>query len=500
MYPVSKSKIIACLQCPKRLWLELNRPELNEISEGTETAFATGNQVGEVARKIYDPTQCGTLVDIGLAGVNAAVAKTSSLLAFDKPIFEAGFSANGARAFADVLLPIKVAGALTWRMVEVKSSTAVKDYHRDDVAVQAYVARSAGIPLTAVALATIDNTWTYQGEGNYNGLLVETDMTDEAFGRDREVESWIAMAQSVAASVQEPSIKVGKQCTQPFACGFISHCNSDRVAAEFPVSWLPRIQTKALSEFVANDNVTDLRHVPDELLNPRQLRVKRQTLAGTAYFDAEGARRALSEHSFPAYFMDFESINPAVPIWAQTRPYEHVTFQFSVHKMSDTHELSHTDFLDVSGKDPRPGFVVALVKAVGTHGPVYVYNKGFEGSCLRSLARQFLSYSDQILAIVERLVDLLPIARDHFYHPMQQGSWSIKDVLPAIAPDLDYQNLTGVQDGQAAQRAFLEALDKNTPPDRKRTITSQLREYCCLDTFAMVRIWQYFAHTPVTSI
>lgn len=493
MYPVSKSKIMACLQCPKRLWLELNRPDLCEVSESTEMAFSVGNQVGEIARQIYDPTQVGTLVDIGLAGVNAAVAKTTSLLEFENPIFEAGFSANGARAFADVLLPVKVSGELGWRMIEVKSSTSVKDYHRADVAVQAYVARSSGIRLTQIALATIDSTWTYPGEGNYSGLLVETDMTEEAFGRSKEVEGWIAMAQGIAASEQEPQIKVGDQCKKPFACGFIDYCNSDRVAAEFPVSWLPRIQAKALSEFVKNDDVTDMRHVPDQLLNARQMRVKTHTLADTVYFDAAGAGLALSEHSFPSYFMDFETINPAVPIWAQTRPYEQITFQFSVHKLSEAGELSHTDFLDISGTDPRLGFVVALVGAVGTNGPVYVYNKGFEGSCLRSLAKQYPLYATTLLAIVDRFVDLLPVAREHFYHPAQQGSWSIKDVLPAIAPDLDYQNLVGVRDGQAAQSAFLEALDKNTPHARKLAIGSQLLDYCRLDTYAMVRLWQHFA-------
>ena len=177
MRTLSKSKLLAFRQCPKRLWLEIHAPQLREDSGATLASYATGHQVGDIARQIYDPARRGQLIDPQAEGFDAAFARTQALLRARQPIFEAGFRAEGALAFADVLLP----AGTGWRMVEVKSSTSVKDYHRDDAAVQAFVARACDVPLQSIALAHIDSGWTYPGNGDYQGLLVEADLTDEAF-------------------------------------------------------------------------------------------------------------------------------------------------------------------------------------------------------------------------------------------------------------------------------------------------------------------------------
>ncbi len=153
----SKSKLMACLQCTKRLWLEIHHPELKAEAPQTQAAFALGHTVGAVSRKLYDPDGKGATLDIGTEGLEGAVARTKTLVQSSNPIFEAGFSANGVLAFADILLPTQRAGERQWRMVEVKASTSVKDYQRDDVAVQAYVARKSGLPLAAIAVAHIDS-------------------------------------------------------------------------------------------------------------------------------------------------------------------------------------------------------------------------------------------------------------------------------------------------------------------------------------------------------
>ena len=114
------------------------------------------------------------------------------------------------------------------------------------------------------------------------------------------------------------------------------------------------------------------------------------------------------------------------------------------------------------------------------------------------MAEQFPKLCKQLLAINERIVDLLPIAREHYYHPSQHGSWSLKKVLPAIAPDLKYSDLDGVQDGGMAMEAYLKAVDTETSATEKKVIYQQLLKYCELDTFALVRIWQYFTGNKVT--
>jgi hypothetical protein len=436
----SKSKLLALRQCPKRLWLEVHRPALREDSDATQSSFQIGYQVGDIARQIYDTDKLGALIDVQTEGFEKAFERTMELLGSPQPIFEAGFCAGGALAFADVILPDQIDGNQVWRMVEVKASTSVKDYHLDDVAVQAFVARSAGLALQSIALAHIDNSWTYPGNGDYRGLLKEVDLTEEAFSRTEEVKSWIVQAQHTVASPNEPTIEPGPQCDAPFACGFYGHCSRDDVTPEFPLNWLPRFgaaRRQALNEL----GVDDLSHVPNEQLNARQQRVKDHTLANTVFFDAQGAAEDLSGHGFPAYFLDFETIQFAVPIWPGTRPYQQNTFQFSLHTLGESRELAHTEFLDVSGGDPCIPFAHALIAACGESGPVYVYNAGFETARIRDLAERLPLLSAALLAINDRVVDLLPIARERYYHPSQQGSWSIKKVLPAVVPELRYDAL-----------------------------------------------------------
>ena len=244
MRVLSKSKLLAFRQCPKRLWLEVHRPDLREDSSATQASFTVGHQVGDIARQVYDPKGKGALIDFKVGGFEAAFARTQVLLQANQPIFEAGFRAEGALAFADVMLPVKRGGKRAWRMVEVKSSTSVKDYHRDDAAVQAFLARSSGVPLAGIALAHIDSSWVYPGGGDYSGLLVENDLTDEAFSRDTEVRSWIEESHGIVAKKKEPRVSTGEQCSAPYECGFLSYCQSQEPQAEQPLHWLPGAQSK----------------------------------------------------------------------------------------------------------------------------------------------------------------------------------------------------------------------------------------------------------------
>lgn len=488
---LSKSKLLAFRQCERRLWLELHRPGLRRDDDASLAAFSSGHQVGDLARSLYDPGGHGVLLDPQAEGIDAALARSRTLLAGAQPIFEAGFDAAGALAFADILLPLDPE-ARRWRMVEVKSSTSVKDYHREDAAIQAFVARAAGVPLERIALARIDSSWVYPGGGDYRGLLVEEDLTEAAFARGPEVADWVARAHAVAAQPEEPGIRPGAHCHSPHACGFAEHCAGAAPAAAYPVQWLPRIASRALKQHIA-DGAADMRDVPDELLNDKQLRVKTHTLSDTVYFDAERAAADLAPHALPAWFIDFETIAYAVPVWAGTRPFQMIPFQFSVHRLDESGALEHSEFLDLSGADPSPGFAEDLLGACAGQGPVFVYNAGFETARIAELAARFPDLAPALLAINARVVDLLPVARERYYHPGQQGSWSIKQVLPAVAPDLRYDQLDGVQDGGAAMHAFLEAIAPGTDPARRSQLERQLLDYCRLDTLAMVRLWQFFS-------
>jgi len=493
MNPLSKSKILAFRQCPKRLWLEVHRPELREDSADAQARFQTGFQVGDIAKRLYDPEGTGAVIDVDAEGFDAAFARSAELLTgFRGPVFEAGFRAGGALAFADVMLPTSEYGQPAWRMVEAKSSTSVKDYHRDDVAVQAFVAQSAGVNLKSVALAHIDSSWVYPGNEDYRGLLVESDLTAEALTRSGEVKAWIEEAQRIVAPPAAPDIAVGAHCSDPFECGFCSYCIQGHPQSEFPIAWLPRLSATKRKQ-LAEQGVDDLRGVPDDLLSDKQAMIKEHTLAKTVFFDAAGAAADLAPHGFPAYFLDFESIQFPVPIWKGTRPYQQIAFQFSLHTLGESGLLSQTAFLDLSGDDPSEPFANALIAACGETGPVFVYNAGFEKTRIRELAERYPALAGPLLGIHARVVDLYPIACNRYYHPRQQGTWSIKAVLPAIAPELGYDKLDGVADGGMAMDAFSEAIRPGTSAVRKSEIERQLLAYCRLDTFAMVRLWQFFS-------
>lgn len=483
---LSKSKLMVYRQCPRRLWLELHAPERREDSSGSAVRYGTGLAVGAIARRLYDPLAQGVLIDMEQLGLAGACKATEGALLDRRPIFEATFAADGALALADIILPIEGG---SWQMVEVKSSTSIKGVYREDLAIQAYVARQFGLDLSTLSLALVDSSWTYPGDGDYHGLLWEVDLTEETLQRCREVPRWIAGAQEIAFGDSLPDTHTGRQCDDPYPCPFFVHCRSLEPTVDYPIEWLPRFPAQRWID----QGITDLLDLPEEILNDQQRLVRDYTLNQQIFFDQIGAEADLAPYPLPILFLDFETIQFAVPIWASTRPYQQIPFQYSLHQLDSHGRLEHCEFLDLSGKDPSRGFAEQLIQDAGSNEPIFVYNAGFERSRMADLGRRFPDLSEAMQAIIDRVVDLLPIARNRYYHSAQHGSWSIKAVLPAAVPELSYQDLEGVQDGGSAQEAFLEAIDESTPTERKEQLRQQLLAYCKLDTYAMVRLWEVFS-------
>lgn len=493
---LSKSKLVSYVQCPKRMWLELNAEIKAQDSTAAALRMEVGHQVGEIARKLADPENKGVMLDAQQEGLETVFQRTTELLQSAQPIYEAGFRTDSALAFADILLPYITTGIAGWHMVEVKSTASIKPYHLDDIAIQTHIARKSGVPIKSVSLAHIDTSFVYPGNCEYVGLLKSIDLTEETFARDSEISALIAKAQEIASLPETPNINPGTQCLSPFECGFLQHCYDEEQASPYSIDLIPGPYTKAFREFKENNPDTELSEIPDELLNTLQKRVRDCTLNDSLYFDAESARLAVIPKNLPAYFLDFETINLAIPIWQGARPYQQIPFQFSLHVVDENNKLSNYEFLDLSGNDPARPFAERLIACCNTHGPIFVYNKGFEGSKIQELANRFADLCPALLIVKSRLVDLQPITKQNYYHPSQQGSWSIKSVLPSIAPDLSYQAL-GVQDGQMAINAYFEAIQPDTPGGRKTEIQEQLLAYCNLDTLAMVRLWQFLGGIQV---
>lgn len=490
MKNLSKSKLIAYRQCPKRLWLEVHRKDLREDSSGARARFAVGHSVGELARRLYDPRGVGQLIDVQKEGYDSALERTRSLLQDTRPIFEAGFQGGGVLAFADILLKRERAGRVSWHAVEVKSSGKVHPYQQDDLAIQFFAMKEAGLIPGGLSIAHVDGKWTYPGGDDYRGLLKEVNLTADAKKKVPDIAQWVKGAARVAAQKKAPQVATGAQCFAPFECPFNQYCRNSEPKAKYPVTWLPRVQTKALKAHLADGEITDMRQVPDELLNEKQLRVKTQTLNNRPFFDVRAAAAALLKNQMPAYFLDFETVMFTVPLWAGTRPFQQIPFQFSVHVMQKNGTLTHEEFLDLTGSDPSRRFAEALIAACGTKGSIYVYSAGFEKSRIHDLAGCFPDLKSPLEALLDRIRDLRPIAESYYYHPAQQGSWSLKAVAPTIAAQLDYENLDGVADGGAAVEAYNEAISPITSATRKREIEEELRRYCGRDTEALVHFWR----------
>lgn len=306
-----------------------------------------------------------------------------------------------------------------------------------------------------------------------------------------EVTQWIKDAQATAKLTEEPKASCGAQCNDPFTCSFIAHCSRDDVKVQHPLNLLPNFHGKK-AKLLSEQGIDELADVTKDFLSEIQQRVQQCTLSGETYFDSEATVEELSQYGFPAYFLDFETSNSAVPMWKGTRPYQQLPFQFSVHVLDVKGTFTQESFLDLSGNDPRRGFTEALLQHCGDSGSIFVYNVAFERMIINQQAAHFPQHSEQLRALADRLVDLLPIARAHYYHPSQHGSWSIKSVLPAICPDLDYSELEGVKDGNMAMVAFQETIHPDTSEERKTEIHNQLDKYCQLDTLTIVRIWEVF--------
>jgi len=478
---LSKSRLISSLQCERRLWLEVHRPDRAETSATKEAVFALGNEVGDVARRIYG-ADGGHLVPYD-PGLTQAVAETRRLLAAGQtdPIFEATFAHRGVLVRVDVLL--RESGR--YRPVEVKASTSVKDVHIDDCAIQKWVLEHEGLDLSGISLARVDSSFVYAGDGRYDGLLVEEDVTEPVGKVESKVDGWVERAHQLLEE-PEPQKDVGTQCSDPYDCAFYAYC--EPTLGRYPVTGLGGNGQKAFDRM--HSGLIDIRDVPEDDLTPKQKRIQRVTASGTPEL-LPGAAEFEASLPYPRYYLDFETARFAVPIWAGTRPYEQLPSQWSCHVEDSPSALRHVDFVDLSGEPPMRRVAETLIDALGTEGPILVYSR-FEASILNDLITRYPDLARELQAVIDRLVDLLPVVRENYYHPDMLGSWSIKAVIPTLAPDLNYGSLDDVHDGLEAQTAYLEAISPDTPPDRKEALRGSLLEYCRYDTLAMVRLVECF--------
>lgn len=428
---LSKSRFMAGLQCHKRLYLELYTADPAEPADATTQArFQVGTAVGELARQRFSN---GQLIAHDHQHHADAAAHTRELL--NDPsvpaMYEAAFTHDDVAIRADIVVRQR---SNTFDLIEVKSTAGWKEPHLFDLAVQLYVLEGAGIRVDRTWLMHLNRNYVYQG-GAYDleQLFTLADLTEQVRALQPDVAAALgAMRPPLWADVPPP-ITTGPQCTAPYVCPFYDHCHGDE--PEHPIQELPGRRAHLLQQLAAL-GVADIRKIPLELdgLTALQERVRGVVTAGSRYHDPAIAA-ALAQAQFPVHFVDFETFMPALPVFAGTRPYQTIPFQWSDHVLSLEGRVSHGEFLHDGAGDPRWRFAESLLDAVGLLGSVVVYS-GYEAYCLRELEVAIPELAPRLAQLRLRLFDLHPVIKAHIYDPAFHGSFSIKAVLPALVPHL----------------------------------------------------------------
>ena len=475
---LSKSRFLAGEQCHLRLWYQCYNPELaSEISPAQQAVFDTGHEVGRLATRLFPK---GVLVEEDYRHHNEAVQST--LKAIENPnvksIYEAAFLYDDVRIRVDIL---EKASKDRWNLHEVKSSTSLKDIYLPDVAVQYYVLKGLGIGINASYLVNINNEYVYDGRNfDLKNFFSSSDLSDTAVFLQNEVRSHLAEFKSMLAAPAPPQIQPSRHCKNPYPCEFWDHCT--RVMPKFWIMTLPGITQKKFNEL----EVLRINEIPETFnLTLLQERVKKCVVENIEYI-AGNLETELNDIVYPAHFLDFETINPAIPRFAGTRPYEIIPFQWSDHVLDTDGKLMHREFLHDDKSDPRNDFITTLLEVLETKGTIFIYTP-YERTILRKLADAFPEISDEIEAIIDRFKDLCAIIKKYYYHPEFLGSFSLKAVLPVLIPDMNYADLA-IQEGGHASVEYLRKIDPATPADVKQKIRRDLLTYCGQDTLALVKI------------
>ena len=485
MPSLSKSRFQSGLQCLKRLYLECyNRELADEISTAQQAIFDSGTAVGEMARLRFPG---GRLVEESHLEHGRAVGTTRAMLADTSvsSLYEAAVNFESIRARFDVL--VRRAGR-GFDLVEVKSSTGVKAEHITDVAIQLYAAEGSGIAIERAYLMHLNREYVYQGgEYDLEQLFTLADVTEKARAYvSQSVPGALAEMWATLELDSAPEIDTGKHCKKPYTCSFFSHCHQGE--PEHSVMQLPRL-SDSLLERLKSSGISSIGDIPLDLpgLSAVQSRIRDSVAAGRPYVGPD-LGRSLAEIALPASFLDFETINPGIPLYVGTRPYERIPFQWSLHVLDGSEMLTHREFLSPDGQDPRERFASSLLEALPDSGAIVTYSN-YEKTVISESAEALPRYRGGLLALTPRIVDLMKVVQGNYYHPEFHGSFSIKSVLPALVPDLSYKELE-VKEGLAASAAYSRLVFDDVPEEEQVETRAALLAYCKRDTEAMVRVYQ----------
>lgn len=478
---LSKSRYTAGLQCHRQLWWKVHEPRAPELTPdpALKARFDMGNRVGERARQEFPGA---TLIDLDFRRPDRAVASTRKALARgDTAILEASFKEDNIFVAVDALT--KEGDA--WVITEVKASTSVKSQYVPDAAVQAHVVEKAGLPVARVELMHLNNQHRHPDHGP---LFTRADISDEVAALRGDIAAE-ARAQLTMLAGPLPHVQPGEHCTSPYECPFLARCVPP--APDHSINHLYRLGATKRRELL-DEGIETIDQVPGTFpLSHIQRRQCAAVHSGDIVVEP-GLDRELAAYRHPIAMLDFETINPALPVWNGCSPFGKVPVQFSVHVIDEAGGVTHHAYLAEGQGDPRPGVAEALVHALDGADTILGWNASFEKQCMAILAEAAPEHVSALNEARSKVRDLLPVVRNHLYHPDFCGSFSIKSVVPALLPELAYDDLD-VADGETAA-SHLEMLlcrPEDLPAGTPNELRRQLEAYCKRDTAVMVELLRF---------
>ena len=480
-FNVSKSRYIRAVQCLKMYWMDRVKPQEFDNSVLDEAVLENGNDVGELALSIFpDISKVAFETDKQIM-----INQTKQFIDNkSKYIAEASFSYMGRFLSVDIL-EIYEDGVV---INEVKSSTSVKDVYIDDVAYQSYILNLLGMNVRKANVIILNSEYTRQGDLDLSKLFSINDVTEQAYSRHSKVEELLDFLSQDLDLEKEPEINIAEHCFSPYPCGYFGYC------------------TRHLPE----QNIFDIRNLNkknklmmyhsgiysfDDVINSKEIYAKlrpviKDQLQKKYVIDKKQITRFLANFYYPIYYLDFETVQYAIPPYDGMKPYQQMPFQYSLHIEKEDGTVEHKEYLAKDGFDCRKELAENLINDIPRQSCSLAYNMAFEKGIIADLAYQYPQHYTALMDIYNNMVDLMVPFKNHWYYDKaMQGSYSIKYVLPALFPEddaMNYNNLEGVRKGGEAMAAF-----KNIPllsEEEKQTVRKQLLEYCKLDTYAMVKI------------
>jgi hypothetical protein len=458
----TKSNYIQGVQCHKLLWYSFNDPDkFPPVDKRQQFLFDQGSLVGNYAKKLFDGVE--------VRYSQNPVQRTQDLIKKRKTIFEGVIKYKEFQTKPDILIPVED----KWDIIEVKSGTTIKDVNIEDLSFQKYIYEKSGLNIRNCSIMHINNKYSRNGNLELKNLFTIIDVTDKL----KDVEDKLNDMRDLLKLEKHPDIKIGPHCNNPYSCPLKNLCWD--YLPEHNVTTLNYLGTKSFNYI--DKGILESKSIPIQELNYKQTIQVDSEKTGRTFVNRLAIRKFLEKLEYPLYFLDFESINPAIPIFENTRPYQQIAFMFSLHILDK--ELQHHSF--IAEGDPRKKIIQKLKQLIGDTGSIIAYSDRIEKSRLKDMSFWFPYYKKWTDSLMPRFVDLIkPFRNFYVYHPKQNGSASIKNVLPAWT-DKSYNDLD-IKEGDIAGIEYMRVTQENVSVAEKKKVFTNLEKYCERDTYAMV--------------